>query len=280
MLKTLAWRDTEEMSHLTTEQLDEIVRGLIDQPDHVTGCEICQGRVAEANAVRGRLRTAFASVEPDEVFMTVLRTRVATAREQLDRPEEPAPATPVPPKRRIAWPRLWRTGLPLSAAAAIIIGVVLLVTGEPGTAQAELEAIHQANLSGRGAFLRADDPEKVADLLKTGMGCRPRMLACDGVKYRGGCLRKFRDGQAGTYIVDACSGQVSIVVARVDPDSLGFGHKGELDGQAVWWCRSGKCNLVMVRKGELVYIATGFIEHQKLRELIVQLLKAEAAPKA
>ncbi len=129
------------MSHLTDEQLEDILQGNLERPEHLEQCPECLGRLAEARALVQRLRQAFSSVHASGPLADRIRAAL-TAR-------LPAAANVRP--RIIPAPGRHRLWSALAAAAAILIvtlpiGFYAHTGAQAKAAQTALTEIHQSNL--------------------------------------------------------------------------------------------------------------------------------------
>ncbi len=87
--------------------------------EHVAGCEACQGELSQIESLKESIGS-LAAPERDAEFWRRFDSRLSQRLSE----EEPAVATRM---------RLWRVGLPLAAAAALVIASVLVFreTGRP-----------------------------------------------------------------------------------------------------------------------------------------------------
>ena len=241
---------------LTDEQLEEVLLGERPQPDDLD--EAQRRQLAEARAVRERLRSAFAGVGADESLAARIRSAMG-----------PAPRTGV-----IRAARRW---LPLAAAAAALIalGPLLMQLVSPqraGAAQAELASIHEANLKPGGPLKDIRDRHKLEAFLADKLDARPALPSGDDVNFCGCCTARFRGRDVTSYMIDVSGERISIIIGQVDPDTLSFGHKFSRDGRTFWGCGSGKCRMVAMRLGEYTYFAVGETGHEALTDVLVRLL--------
>ena len=258
------------MSHLTDEQLEEIMQGVNSQTAHLEHCDTCTERLAEQRALARRLRSAFAAVKPDKALAEQIRGQLnagSTALEGSGR------------GHILNIRSHWQRWLGMVSAAAALIIVVSLVThllkpSSAAAAQAALVRIHEHNLSGNHEFYSEADPEKLADYFKNKLGFSPSMPhPGQGLALRGCCVRHFRGKIVGSYVVETDNGVMSIVVVTDPPESLGMAEKFR-HGQHVFWKSSfAKCDMVTARLGQYSYCAVGEISHSYLTELLARLLR-------
>ncbi len=259
------------MTHLSNEQLEDILQGSASEPDHLAQCELCKAQLAERRAMRSRLRSAFATVHASADLLERIRSK---ARRPNTIPESTAIR---PAKPRILQFSRW--AIPLTAvAAAVLIGIpALLFLGRPEpamAAHAELYRIHQHSLSPHTELYSDADPESLAGFLKNELGFKPafppRLGA--GISLRGCCITHFRDKPVGSYVVDTPRGVISIIVVTETPESLGMKeafHRGDHTYMAGSFA---KCNMVTSELGGYTYCAVGEVPRELLVDLLEQLV--------
>ncbi|MHC4396728.1 MAG: hypothetical protein ACYS1A_13845 [Planctomycetota bacterium] len=256
------------MNHLTEEQFEDVIQGLLPEPEHLADCDRCKKVLAEKTAVANRLRNAFASVTPDEQLVNNIRMHLANHAE---------------PKQLQFAKRLWdirfqRIAWPAAAAVlvmAVILGIYVISPSPAMAAKAELVNIHKHNLSAEHEheFYSEADPDKLAEYFKGKLGFSPSMpVSGQGMALRGCCVRHFRGQIVGSYVVDTPRGVMSVVVVTDKPQSLGMGEKFEHQGQIFWKSSFAKCDMVTVRIGDYSYCAVGEISHEYLTELLGRLI--------
>ena len=265
------------MNHLTDEQFEDIIQGLLPGPGHLVDCGRCRELLAEKAAIANRLRSAFASVKPDEEL-------VQKIRRQLNIRSMPSDQAQVNSlwDLRSHW-RGWTVAF--SAAAALIVLVpVLMYFAAPSSAvaaQAELVMIHEHNLSPGHEFYSEADPEKLAEYFKGKLGFNPRLPELGhGMSLRGCCVRHFKGEVVGSYVVDTPRGIISVIVVTDTPKEMGMTHMPEKAGyeQSFWESSYAQCNMVTVRLGGRSYCAIGEISeiseisHKYLTELLSRLM--------
>jgi anti-sigma factor RsiW len=257
------------MSHLSDEQLEEIIQGKKSASTHLEDCNECRGRLAEKEALARRLRSAFASVKAGEELMGRIRQQLNVSSMTTEQ---------MGVKRLLGIRFSWRDWSAIAAVAAVLIVAILFVfyvAAPPAVvaAQAELVKIHEHNLSANHEFYSEADPEKLAEYFKTKLGFSPTMPRPGrGLALRGCCVRHFRGQVVGSYVVETPQGVMSIVVVTDRPESLGMGQKFQ-HGQYTFWKSSfAKCDMVTARLGDYSYCAVGEISHEYLTELLGRLM--------
>jgi hypothetical protein len=223
---------------LSDEQLEEVLLGQRPQPDDLD--EAQQRQLAEAQAVRA----------------------------QLDRP----------PRAGVI--RAARRWLPLAAAAAALIALgpllMQLIAPRPAVAaQAELAAIHRANLQPGGPLHAIRDRQKLEAFLTEKLGTRPALPTGDDVDFCGCCTARFRGRDVTSYMLDVAGERISVIIGKVDPSTLSFGHEFSRGGRRFWGCGSGKCRMVAMRLGDYTYFAVGETGHDALIDVLTRLLPQE-----
>ena len=255
------------MSHLTDEQFEDIIKGNLPEPEHISECEECKRELMERKALTNRLRSAFVSVKPNEEFTANVRKKLKTSV-RVPEPVHNDKLIRILPFKTLAWP---------AAAALLIITAILsiYVAGPRSVmaAPAELVKIHQSNLSDNHEFYSESDPEKLAGYLKDELGFSPSLpLPGQGMALRGCCVRHFRGQVAGSYVVDTPEGIISIVIVTDKPDSLGMESRIEQNSHVFYKGSFAMCNMVAIRLGDYTYCAVGEISHEYLTELLSKLL--------
>lgn len=254
------------MSHLNNEQFEDIIAGLVAEPKHMVDCERCRELLAERKALAGRLRSAFASVKPDEQLAKNIRAQLAndTTPKRVELVEHPQYIR----LRQIAWP---------AVAAVLVIGTVfgvyLMRPASAMAAGAELAEIHKHNISTKHEFHSEADPKKLAKYFKSKLGFSPIMpQASQGLELRGCCIRHFRGQIVGSYVVETPQGVMSIVVVTDRPKSMGMERKSQQGEHNFWEGSFAKCNMVTLRLGDYSYCAVGEVSHKYLTELLHRLI--------
>lgn len=257
------------MSHLTDEQLEEIMQDKDSASEHLEYCGECRERLSEKEALANRLRSAFVTIRAEEglagrisrcLDIGSIRSRRGGTRDLSD------------------VRRHWRGWFAIvSAAAALIVVaslVIYLATPSPAAAaQAELVEIHKHNLSAGHEFYSEADPAKLAEYFKNKLGFSPSMPhPGQGLALRGCCVRHFRGEIVGSYVVETPEGVMSIVVVTDRPQSLGMGHKFQHGEHTFWKSSFARCEMVTVRLGDYSYCAVGEVSYKYLTELLGRLV--------
>ena len=245
---------------VSDEHFEEMVQGIRPESDDLDQAQ--RQDLAEARAIRSRLRSAFENVVASDALAERIRGQLATTTKRDE--------TRAFRARRIIW-RL----APLAAVAAVVVVAMIFVSNlsQPGTAQAELASIHEGNLSS-STMRYGDDPAKLAAFLRQKLGTEPALPKGDDVDLYGCCTVKFRGKSVVSYMVRLGGKRVSIVIASVDPDTLGFRHKFTQSGRTFWGCGSGPCSMVSMVLGDYTYIAVGETGHDELTSVLMRLLPA------
>lgn len=260
------------MAHLTDEQLQDVMLGAAEESDHLAACESCSSRLREMQAVRDRLRSAFASVEAGDELPERIRGKL--------REVSRGRAAPVRMRGRLIRP--WPLVPALAAAAVLVVGLgVYLYMAWPSpamAAQAELASIHGHNVDEDnhrpGKFYTSADPQKVAAYLKDRLGFAPAFPRLDkGMEIRGCCVAHFRGTIVGSYVVDTPRGVLSVIVATDTPQSMGLEHAFDSQSRSFWTGGYAKCNMTAVRLGGFTYCAVGEVEQELLTEILTRLIK-------
>lgn len=255
------------MIHFTDEELEQIVQGEMPEPAHLAECEMCRGRVAEATALRQRLRSAFASVSASEGLAA--RVQKGLSRKSVAAAKGPRILSRLPVW---AWPAA-------AAAAVILVFSLVFYLAEPSSvlaAQAALVEIHNHNLSPHGEFYSEAEPEKLAKYFKDKLGFVPTLPRLGkGMSLRGCCVVHFRRQLVGSYVVSTPKGAISVIVVTDEPKTLGKGGEFTHRGHTLWASSFAKCNMVVARFDGYSYCAVGKVPHDMLTQLLSQLLPAE-----
>ncbi len=255
------------MSHLTEGQFEDIMQGLLPEPEHLTDCDLCRELLAEKKAIANRMRSAFDSVKPDKHLANNIRVQLTNKAV----PKHPQFASRFSNIRfeRIAWPAAVAAVLVM----AVILGVYVISPSSAVAARAELVKIHNHNLSADHEFYSETNPKKLAEYFKSNLGFSPSMPKPGrGMALRGCCVRHFRGQIVGSYVVDTPQGVISVVVVTENPETLGMGGKFERQGRVFWKSSFAKCDMVTVRLGDYSYCAVGEISHEYLTELLSRLM--------
>lgn len=260
------------MKRVTDEMFEAMVEGGAAVPADLSGED--RRRLAEARAVRERLRAAFGGVRPGPELASRLRERLSVDA----RASAPAEAEEAVAGLRLRFPRaVWPI---LAAAAAVLVAAVslsiLLSPGDAIAAQQELALLHASHESPNAELFHDPDPAVMADHLKDRVGFEatvPPLAA--GESVRGCCVSRFRREWVASYVLETEQGMVSIVVARVSPDALHFRHRLEREGRTVWACGFEECSMAGLPVGELFYYAIGEAPRDFLIDLLFRIVPPE-----
>jgi hypothetical protein len=258
------------MNHLTDEQLEQILKGIEVNTEHLGSCLLCQTRLQEKKALVNRLRSAFENVKPSEELLQKIRRRINVAASEKSAGKSMF-------NLHIKW-RSWIAAV--SSVAAVLVTVSLIVylsaPSQVVAAQAELVKIHQHNISGNHEFYSEAEPEKLAVYFKDNLGFNPRMPEPgQGLALRGCCVRHFQGQIVGSYVVDTPEGVMSVVIVTDKPESLGIAEKFKHGDQVFWKSAFAKCDMVSLRIGDYTYCAVGEISYEYLTKLLSKLIPEE-----
>jgi hypothetical protein len=243
---------------LTEEQFEDVVLGRLDEPDDLD--ETQRQRLAEARAVHNRLRSAFVPVQAGQALADRIRAQLATETQSSVPQEHPR-------RRHIVWKLA-----PLAAAAMIVAGILVMQLVKPPTAQAELASIHEANTQPQGPLHHETNRAKLAAFLKQKLGTTPALPRGDDVNFCGGCTTRFQGKPVVSYMLELDGRRVSIIITKIDPDTLGFGRKYSRNGRTFWGCGHDKCRMAGMLLGDYTYFAVGETNHENLINILIRLL--------
>jgi len=253
------------MNHLSDDMIESVLQGDMAEPPHVAQCLECRRRLAEARALRGRLKGAFASVGPNEAFAAQLRRQLAGAGGKPRR-GDPRTSRRVLRFRRVAWPVV------LAAAAVLVIAFHLFPTGQV-SAQAEFAAIHAMHESPDAQLFRDSDPARVVAHLAAKLGFTPASPPpVEGMSIRGSCVDRFCGHEAGSYVLDTPHGVISVMVTTDDPESLKLGHRMQRGERVLWACAYKNCRIVGAKVGDLSYYVVGEAPQEFLLDLLLRIV--------
>ncbi len=243
---------------LTEEQLEDILAGSVED-DGLTASDRAQ--LAEARAVRERLRGAFAGVRADALLAG--RVQEALRRQGHDGSS-----------RRVFVYRLIPAAI--AAAALLVLVPTILNVTTPAPAEAgtkDLVRVHEDNLAGKGGFFPASDRDRLLVMFREKLRFDPVALpAGPDVKLQGGCLVRIASRDAAGYLLAVGNSQITVIVTREWPDDLGLAcgcgkphcacyHKG----------RGGGCNLVSKRIGNYSYTVVGDAPAGQLQSVLARI---------
>lgn len=204
------------MSHLTNEQLEDILAGQMQQPEHLRECEFCGSRLAEKRVLANRLKTAFEGLKPPPTLCETIRHRLAAEPQVAERSKLSHIADIFIGFERFAV---------AASIAAVVLFVLLPFLGRmfrPSAAvasESRLVEIHRHNLSPDPNFYHEMDHAKLGSYFKEKLGFVPAMpKGCGCVRLQGCCVRQFDRQLVGTYVIDTPAGPVSIIVVKHPPE--------------------------------------------------------------
>jgi len=249
---------------LTPEQLEDILRGEMPQPEDLDPADL--DRLAEARAIRGRLRTAFDSVTAPEGLADRIRAELQTA--------DQAPADESR-GRILRFPRRF-LAVVSAAAAVLVIGMLVhnLTTPEPAVASTvQMADIHRANLASPEGFCATGDCEQIKAYFQEKVGFVPKLLtACPELKVIGCCVARLNGRTVATYVAAVEDRKVSIIVTEAWPKKLGLEC-----GCGMPHCRcihNGQCeglSIASARIGDRSYSVVGDLPEDALRGVLERL---------
>ncbi len=210
-------------------------------------------------ALRVRLQRAFESIRPEASLFAKVRSRLELH---------------VPPSRpgRFA-PRTW---FAMAAAAIIILCLIpaayMLSPSTAVAAQSDLASLHEANLAGDAALLRADDPNQIAEQLNSSLGFSPPMpKLCNCSSLTGSCLRTFSNGKVvGAYVVKTPQGLISVAIVDDDPTAMKLKPLTLTDATGLWSGQHGRCRIVARQLRGRSYCAIGNVAHEALADIVMR----------
>jgi len=244
---------------LTPEQIEDILSGQTPQGDGLDAEDLA--RLAEARAMRGRLRAAFDSTHASDSLADKVRAGLKSA--------------PAPVRGGII--RFPMRFLPAAAVAAVLIlAPILYSLWGPELAQAgtvELANIHKVNLAGPEGFYATGDCEKIKAYFNRKMGFVPKLLVdCPEFRIVGCYVAKLKGKTVATYVVELDDTKASIIISEDWPKKLGLGC-----GCGHPHCKcfhNGRCedlSIVSVRLGERSYSVVGSLPAESLKVVLERL---------
>jgi hypothetical protein len=270
------------MTHSTEEQFEQVLAGELAPPEHLDACDACRTRLADHKAVQTRLRSAMGGVSaPDALRRRIAETVAARATTQEGEPSRAA-APRQAHRRQIRFP-LWPVAMAAAVAVMVIVPVIALLSRpEPALAgQEQLYAIHAANLgehgSEHGEFMADGDSEQLAAYFTDKLGFVPAMpILGAGMELRGCCVRHFRGGVAGSYVVQTPRSVISIIVVNDPPQALGMDRTIVRNGREYGIGSFAQCGMVTARLGKYTYCAVGESSTDFLADLLDRLVNNPA----
>ena len=220
-----------------------------DVPNSRTG----GGLTTDDVLIQQRLQKAWQSIQAPAPLVGRIQAAVSLP---------PASAPPAQRRLRVLpFPRrAYRMGLPVAAAAAVLLLVATVIPfGPPAKAdQKLLREIHEANLSASTADFHASaDPNVVQGQLARRLSRDVRLPQGPDVTVCGWAAPRFRDQVVGTYLVEVQGRPISVIVIRGNADDLAFNHKADRGGRVFYWCGFAECRMAAVQVDDLVYISVG-----------------------
>jgi len=243
---------------LTPQQIEDILSGQTPRGDGLDAEDLAA--LAEARAMRARLRAAFDSTHASDSLADKVRAGLRNA--------------PAPRGRIIRFPTRW---LPVAAAAALlIIAPILYSLWGPEPAQAgtvELANIHKVNLAVPEGFYATGDCEEIKAYFKRKLGFVPKLLdRCPELSIVGCYVTKLKGKTVATYVVELANTKASIIISEDWPKKLGLGCGcGHPHCKCV---HDGQCedlSIVSVRLGERSYSVVGSLPAESLRGVLERL---------
>jgi hypothetical protein len=259
------------VTHLSDEQLEDILNDPASDDRHLAQCASCRERLEGHRAVRGRLQSAFASVSAPTGLADRIRAAAQTAPQEIvPSARTSAAGRPLARVRRYAWA--------LAAAACVVLATPLLIhllsPAAAGAAQQELVSIHRMNLSEERDLFSDDKPANLAQYFKDKLGFAPAMPKLNqGMAIRGCCIAHFRGQIVGSYVVDTPRGLISIIAVRQKPAELNLADPIQQDGLTVYRGAFATNQLAATAVGDYTYCAVGEVPSQSLVELLGLLVR-------
>ena len=258
------------MSHLTNEQIDEILISGAREPDHLKDCDSCRTKVTHRRVLGEHVRKAFNSIEADNDLRNRIHAAVA------NNPQDGSHATAPASFRNRAPRRLY----PFLAAAAAVILVAVPVahflgrTSQANASQLELLRIHHHNLSEHGDMMTDLDPKSVEAYFEEYLDHAPDVVATGrGLNYCGCRVQTYRGQPVGSYVVDTSGAKVTVLTLQEMPEALGMKKMLGLStaGHITWVATCECCNMAAVRVSGQTYYALGEASHEELNLVLVTL---------
>ncbi len=283
------------MSHLTAEEIEQTLTDGASQPEHLLHCTQCRQKVEQAQALRGRLRSAFGSIRADDGLkqsvLGAIRGTVfspnTVAENMAAAPAAAKPATANHRKQPLR-PRIYsfaRTTAPRVAALAALVAIAILIGFQLSSPQAavaasaELAGIHQANLSSHRTLHEAADPATVAAFFKKELGFTPAFPELGaGMDLRGCCTAYFRNRPVGSYVLNSDRGVISVIVVREKVQSLALGSTaGSAEGRSYHVGSFASNAIVAAEAGGFTYCVVGETDVAWMMEVMDCLLTNKSA---
>ncbi len=257
------------MSHLTDEQLEDILQGRAEVPEHVDRCPECRDRLGEKRALARRVNKAFSSIHAGAGLADRIRAEITAAGQSTARTEAGPRILPLRARRRI-----W-SGLALAAAILIVAipkGLHIDTGSRVKAAQTALAGIHRINLDSLEQLMEEDGSGKQCRCLA---GTRDEGMAMPCCK-RGLCMCGCQTRDFQGRVVPSCvieqpnTPPISVVLVPESPEDLGMtlGASRTATGQAIWHATCGACNMASVRLGAGSCCVIGDVPPENLAALL------------
>ena len=240
------------MTHLSDEQLEDVLAGSIEEPVHLAECAECRARLGQQREVQAAVRRSFGGLRADGALADRVRASLS---------ERPARVIRL---RRI---------IPLAIAAVLTIAAGVTIWAlRSDPLRAGLVDIHSEHLSEGHEFHTDADPEKLAAYMTERLGFTPSMPKLgEGMALRGCCFAHFRDRPVGSYVVDTPKGAISVIVVTETPETIGIKDTLEVGGRSYGVGSFARCRMATVRLGDYTYCAVGEVPAEMLADLLGRL---------
>ena len=258
------------MSHLTNEQIDDLLISDAREPDHLKDCESCRTKVTHRRALGQRVRKVFESIEAGDDLRNRIHAAVA------NKPQNGSRATAAVPFRNRTARRFYPF---LGAAAAVILVAVPLAhflgrTTVANASQLELLEIHHHNLSEHSDMMTDLDPESVEAYFEEHLDHAPDVVVTGAGLNLCGCrVQSFRGQPVGSYLVETSRAKVTVIALREMPEALGMKELADLSTPDVpiWGATCECCNMAAARVSGRTYYALGEASHEELSLVLLTL---------
>ncbi|MBN1943821.1 MAG: hypothetical protein JW849_11060 [Phycisphaerae bacterium] len=256
---------------ITPEQFEDMLLGRCDVPESLPAD--ARETLKEHRILRARLGRISAAMPAPAGLSDRVRARLA--------PLQPTAQTATRPRGRIVGFLISRA--PILAAACLILAVGVWTwrdgTPQARAAQPTLYEIHQADLAGQNDFLASDNPAEIAQRLQRQAHMNVNLPAPgDSCEYLGSTLAKFRSRTVGGVLCRYQGQAVSVLCISDPPETLGFRHRFERNGQTWWRCGYSGCAMVAVGQGGGTYIAVGRLAPETLMDLLERIVNHNHTP--
>ncbi len=238
------------MSHLTEGQLEDILQGRAEVPEHVDQCPECRDRLDEKRALARRVSKAFSSIHAGADLAGRIRAEIAAAGQRTAGTDARSHILPLRGRREI-----W-SGLAI-AAAILIVAIPRSLHIDTGSrvkaAQTALAGIHRLNLDSLEQLMEENGSGKECQCMAgqledgTAMPCCARGLCMCGCR-----MRDFRGRAVPSCVIEKPNTPpISVVLVPASPEAVGMtlGTARTITGQAIWHAAYGTCNMASVRMG-------------------------------